>query len=150
MPSSSTRRNGERAYSGRDYGQSILRDILALASTVVGSGKHVGAQKISAVAESTRTFGEGMAELPNLQAYADAAADALDEFAEYVDTTEVADILDDMGTLARRQPVMTAAAALAAGIVVTQVLRNWRSLSRTASSRARPRSRRRGNGRVTH
>jgi len=149
MPSSSTRRNGERTHSGRDYGQSILRDILSLASTVVGSSKHVGAQKISAVAESARTFGEGMAELPHLQAYADAAAEALDEFAEYIDATEVADILDDMGSLARRQPVMTAAAALAAGILVTQALRNWRTFSRSAN-RPRSRTRRRGNGRATH
>ena len=150
MPSSSTRRNGERTHSGRDYGQSILRDILALASTVIGTGKHAGAQKISAVAESARTFGEGMAELPHLQAYADAAADGLDEFAEYIDRTEVADILDDMGSLAKRQPLLTAAAAVAAGVVVTQALRNWRTINSGAYGRPRSRANRRGNGRATH
>jgi hypothetical protein len=150
MPPSSTHRNGERTFPGRDYGQSILRDVVVLFSTIVESGKHVAAQKIFAIAESTRTFGGDVDELPHLQAYTEAAAEGLEGIADYIDETELAEIVDDIGAYARRQPVLTAAMTVAAGIVLTQAIRNWRRAEAPASRRPRSRHRRRTNGRSTH
>jgi len=151
MATASTHRNGGRSSSSRDFGSSIFRDVFSLASTVLGSGKHIGAQKISAVADSTRLFGEDIGELPHLQAYAEAAADGLEDLADYIDRTEITDILDEMAMLARRQPVLTAVVALAAGVAVTQAMRNWRpTTARTRGRKPAKRSKRSGNGRTTH
>jgi hypothetical protein len=152
MPSSSARHNGERDFERRNYGQSVLRDILALASSVAGSGKHIGAQKILAAAEAARMFSEDLEELPHLQAYARGAADGLEDLSDYIDRTEVMDILDDAVEMAKRQPAITAAFALAAGIVATQVIRNWRTIQPAAGAKSRTRSRERrpGNGRRMH
>jgi hypothetical protein len=139
MASSSTRRTGEGAFPG----QSVLRDALALASTVIASGKHTGAQRLFAIAGSTRAFGEKMEDLSHLQAYTEAAADGIEDLAQYIDRTEVAKIFDDIGALAKRQPVLTAAFTLAAGIAVTQVVRNWRTTPGSARRRAQPTGRRR-------
>jgi hypothetical protein len=152
MPSSSTRTNGERGFERRAYGQSVLRDIFSLASSVAESGKHLGAQKIFAVAEATRIFGEDLHELPHLQAYAEAAADGLDDVGDYVDRTDMPEILDDMADYAKRQPIMTAALALAAGIALTQIIRNWRTLEPAANPKPRSRNRQepRSNSRRMH
>jgi hypothetical protein len=148
MPSSSARSHGERTFDRRNYGQSVFRDILSLASSVGQSGKHLAAQKIFSVAEATRVFGEDLRDLPHLQAYADAAADGIDDLADYIDQTDIAEILDDAAMFAKRQPVITAAMALAAGVAVTQLVRNWRTIETAASPRPRARSRkRRDNGR---
>jgi hypothetical protein len=149
MASSSTRRNERPAFAGHDHGQSVLGDVLALASTIIESGKHAGAQKIFAVAGSSRGFGKDVDELPHLHAYAEAVADGLEDLADYIDRSEVREIFDDIGTLARRQPVLSVAFTLAAGIAVTQVVRNWRTPERAVRRRTRSmkRPRRKTNGR---
>jgi hypothetical protein len=146
MVRASTRRNGGRSFEGRGPSHSVFRDVLSLASTVIESGKHAGAEKIIAVAESTRAFGEDLDELPHLQAYAGAAADGLEDLADYIDRTEVADIFDDVAAFAKRQPVLAAAVTLAAGVAVAQAVRNWRT-SPVAGGRRTTRRRRKANGR---
>jgi hypothetical protein len=152
MPSSSARHNGERGFERRNYGQSVLRDILSLASSVGQTGKHLGAQKIFAVAEAARMFGEDLRDLPQLQAYAEAAAEGIDELGDYIDQTDIADILDDAATFAKRQPVITAAIAVAAGIAATQLIRNWRTIDTAGGPKPRSRggAKRRGNGKRMH
>ena len=49
----------------------------------------------------------------HLQAYAGAAADGLEDLADYIDRTEVADIFDGITAFAKRQPVLAAAVTLA-------------------------------------
>jgi hypothetical protein len=144
----STRRKEEQEVAGRDPGQSVLRDVLALASTIIKSGKHMSALKIFAVAHSTRAFGGDGAGLPHLHAYSEAVADGLEDLADYIDRTEVPEIFTDIGALAKRQPIFTAAVTLAAGIAVMQVARNWRKTERSAGRRTRSlrRPRRKTNG----
>ncbi len=47
--------------------------------------------------------------MPHLQAYADAAAESLEDLADYLDRNEVGDIIEDVGSFAKRQPVVAAA-----------------------------------------
>jgi hypothetical protein len=112
----------------QDGGQnhSVVNDVLSLASTVLDSGKHTSAEKMIAIAGSARSFGEEV-ELAPFQAYVGAAADGLEDLANYIDRTQVADILDDITTFAKRQPALAGALAVGAGIVVMQVVRNWRT-----------------------
>jgi hypothetical protein len=150
MPSSATRLNGERNHGRRGYGQSVFRDILSLLSSIATSGKHLGVQKIFAVAEATRTFGNELNEVPQFKAYTAAAANGLEDFGDYVERTEVVEILDDTVEFAKRQPVITAAFALAAGIVLTQLVRNWRTLQGNSTPRSRSRTEPRSNSRRMH
>ena len=137
MARSSTRQK-RLALKTPDYGQSIYRNILAASSPFVASSKHTGVQRIAAVAASVRAFGKSSEDLPQLQAYAEAAADGLERFGEYIDRTELPDIFDDLGTYAKHQPVLVAALTLGAGIGLIQAVRNWRE-NPTGYSR-RPRS----------
>jgi hypothetical protein len=148
MMALSTRRPEEQAFASRDHGQSVSRDVLALVSTIISSAKHMSAQKIFAVAHSSRAFGEEGNGLPHFQAYGEAVADGLEDLADYIDRTEVPEIFNDIGALAKRQPILTAAVTLAAGIAVMQVARNSQKTERAAGrgSRSLRRPRRKTNG----
>ena len=150
MPPSAARMNSERDFERRNFGNTVLRDMLSLVSGVAGSTKHLGAQKIHAVAEATRTFGEDLDDIPQLREYADSAAAGLDELGDYIERTEIPDILDDAIDYAKRQPMMTAALAIAAGIVITQVMRNWRMTQSSGEGRQRRRGGRGGAARRMH
>lgn len=141
MARSSTRQK-RLALKTPDYGQSIYRNIMAASLPFIASGKHTGVQRILAVAASVRAFGKSSKDLPQLQSYAETAADGLDRFGEYIDRTELPDIFDDLGTYAKHQPVLVAALTLGTGIALTQAVRNWRENTTRYSRRPRSTGRR--------
>jgi hypothetical protein len=63
--------------------------------------------------------------LPYLREYTDAAAERIDEIADYVDRTEIPEMLEDIASFAKRQPMASLALGLAAGLVTTQLVRGW-------------------------
>jgi hypothetical protein len=80
--------------------------------------------------------------LPYLRDYTDAAAERIDELAEYVDRTDIPEMLEDIASFAKRQPMATLALGVAAGLVTTQLMKNWpapwmSAASSGASSRRR-------------
>jgi hypothetical protein len=76
-------------------------------------------------------------DLPFLRDYTEAAADRLDELAVYVDDTELPDIINDIATFAKRQPMATLALTVAAGFVTSQLVREWPANGSGASGRGR-------------
>jgi hypothetical protein len=141
------RRSARRsAFSrGANYGQRIFGDVLAMASTVAESRKHVAAERLNELASATRNFTSTVEDLPYLRDYTDAAAERINEFADYVDRTEIPEMLEDMASFAKRQPMATLALSVAAGLVTTQLMRKWptaRSGSRRSSTRKAGRKRR--------
>jgi hypothetical protein len=117
------RRSGAR----RDYGQQLFNDVLSMASTLIQSRKEAGAEKIAGFAQALRGFADDLEELPSVRAYAEAAAEGLEEFSEYVARAELSEMLADAEQLARRQPALTLAFTLAAGVAAAQIMRQWRS-----------------------
>jgi predicted transcriptional regulator len=122
----------------------MFGDVLSMASTVAESRKHQAAERLSELASAARNFTNTVEDLPYLRDYTDAAANRIDELAEYVDRTDVPEMLDDIASFARRQPMATLALGLAAGLVTTQLMRGrvmrtsqGRSSARTSSRRRR-------------
>lgn len=120
-----TRKRSRRSAALRreNYGQRMFGDVLSMASTVAESRKHMAAGRLSELASATRNFTTAVEDLPYLRDYAEAAADRIDELAEYVDRTDVPEMLDDMASFAKRQPMAMLALGLAAGLVTTQLVR---------------------------
>ena len=147
MVRASTRRNGGRSFEGRGYTHSVLHDVLfTLASTVIASGKHAGAEKILAVAGSTCAFGEDVDELRTFRP-TQVRPPTGSRISQIISTAPKSPIFStDITAFAKRQPVLAAAVTLAAGIAVTQAVRNWRT-STVDDGRRSTRRRRKANGR---
>ena len=120
-----TRKRSRRSAALRreNYGQRMFGDVLSMASTVAESRKHQAAERLSNLASAARNFTQTVEDLPYLRDYTDAAANRIDELAEYVDRTDVPEMLDDIASFAKRQPMATLALGLAAGLVTTQLMR---------------------------
>lgn len=122
----SRRRSSSRRGGSRDnYGQRMFGDVLSLASTLADSRKQVAAERLNELASATRNLTNSVEDLPYLRDYTDAAAQRIDELADYVERTDLDDMLEDIATFAKRQPMATLALGVAAGLVTTQLMRNW-------------------------
>ena len=146
-----TRKRSRRSAALRrdNYGQRMFGDVLSMASTVAESRKHQAAERLSELASAARNFTNTVDDLPYLRDYTDAAANRIDELAEYVGRTDVTEMLDDMASFAKRQPMATLALGLAAGLVTTQLMRGRDGLMGTnrGGSSGRKSTRRRRKGR---
>jgi hypothetical protein len=123
---SKKRSGSRRSRSARNnYGQGMFGDVLSMASTLAGSRKHIAAEKLSELASATRNLTSSVEDLPYLRDYTDAAAERIDELADYVDRTDFPEMLDDIASFAKRQPMATLALGVAAGLVTTQLMKSW-------------------------
>jgi len=139
------KRSAHRLVRRNNHGQRMFGDVLAIASTVAESRKHLAAERLAELASATRNFTTNVEDLPYLRSYTDSAAERIDEFADYVDRTDIPEMLGDAATLAKRQPMATLALGLAAGLVTTQLMRGWpigRSGSNRSSSASKARRKR--------
>jgi|GEM_PF-3036766 len=131
-----TNGNGSRRHS-------IVDDILAMAGSLAGSRKDYAAAKLETLAESVREFATAVPEIPNLEAYASAAANSLEGLADYVNESDLETMVDDARDFARNHPMITLAGGLAAGLVVAQMMQSrgvsqmMRSAGRAAYGAAR-------------
>ena len=103
----------------------MFGEAMALASTLAEGRKHAAAERITELATAARDVTTTFHDLPFLRDYTEAAADRLDELAVYVDDTDLPDIINDIATFARRQPMATLALTVAAGFVTSQLVRDW-------------------------
>jgi predicted transcriptional regulator len=143
MAATKKRSRRSAALRRENYGQRMFGDVLSMASTVAESRKHQAAERLSELASATRNFTNTVEDLPYLRDYTDAAANRIDELAEYVDRTDVPEMLDDIASFARRQPMATLALGLAAGLVTTQLMRGRVMRASRSGSPGRASSRRR-------
>ncbi len=120
----------------------IFDDVLALAGTLVRGRKNFGADKLHSLAELTRDYAASMTELPNLRGHVASAAESLEGLAEYVTDTEIDQMIEDAGTFARRHPIATLAASVAAGIAASRYMWPPAAISKrnTQSARGRRKS----------
>jgi hypothetical protein len=137
-------RKSNRSTSGQ---RDMFGEAMALASTLAEGRKHAAAERITELATAARDVTTTFHDLPFLRDYTEAAADRLDELAVYVDDTELPEIINDIATFARRQPMATLALTVAAGFVTSQLVRDWPSNGSNgsgASSRGRSTARKGG------
>jgi hypothetical protein len=104
-------------------GNSLFDDALSMASTLTRSRKQTEAKRLKDISLATREFSATLEDFPHLRAYADAAADGIDSVADYVEETELQDMVSDLADMARRQPLATMALTIAAGVAAAQIAR---------------------------
>src|SRR5512132_1464796 len=80
------------------YGQHMLEDIGAIASTFADATKHVVTERLAELASATRDF----THLPHLRDYNNLVAERIDEFARYVKRTDIPEMLGDVSSFAKR------------------------------------------------
>ena len=127
-------RKSNRSTSGQ---RDMFGEAMALASTLAEGRKHAAAERLGELATAARDVTTTFHDLPFLRDYTEAAADRLDELAVYVDDTELPDIINDIATFAKRQPMATLALTVAAGFVTSQLVREWPANGSGASGRGR-------------
>lgn len=120
---------------------------MALASTLAEGRKHAAAERITELASAARNVTTTFEDLPYLRDYTEAAADRLDEFAVYVDDTDLQEILEDMVSFAKRQPMATLALTVAAGFVTSQLVKDWPGNGSGGTGRGRKSTRKSGRAR---
>lgn len=98
----------------------MFDDVISVAGTLARGRKDYGADKLQSVAQSTRAFAASMTDLPSLKAHATQAADSIESLSQYVIHTDMETILTDAAALARRYPLVTIAATVAAGVAATR------------------------------
>jgi hypothetical protein len=128
-----TKKSRRRSASSRPVG--MFGDVLGIASTVTESSKHLAGERLTELARATRHLTTSFEDLPYVRDYTDAAVQKIGELAEYVTRTDIPDMLKDVASLAKRQPMATLALSVAAGLVTTQLVRGWPT-GRTAATRS--------------
>lgn len=119
------------------------------AATMIESRKDLAGERLAELAAATRKATKSFDELPYLRDYTDAAAEKINEMAEYVTRTDIPEMLGDVAAFAKRQRVATFALSVAAGVVTTQLVRGWPTSQRDTNGNSSARkSRRRGTARA--
>lgn len=132
-------RSRARSDSGRD-GPALLDDVLNMAGSLAASRKEYAAAQLESLAESVRQFTDVMPEIPTMRAYAESAAESLDELASYVTDSDLSEMFADARDFTRRHPLATLGGSIAAGLVISQLVQARTASMRSASSGKTPRS----------
>ncbi len=124
----SRRRRLAKSRSQREFG-----GMMGKAATIMESRKDLAGEQLTKLATATRKATKSFDELPYLRDYTDAAAEKINEMAEYVTRTDIPEMLGDVAAFAKRQRVATFALSVAAGVVTTQLVRGWPTAQRETS-----------------
>ena len=133
-------RSRSRTESERE-GPAFLDDLLAMAGSLANSRKDYAAAQLESLADSVRQFSEAMPALPTMRAYADTAADSLEELASYVVESDLSEMVSDAREFSRRHPLATFGGSIAAGLVITQIVQSRAQSLREGMESRKPRQR---------
>ena len=102
----------------------IYDGAMALPRTVANSKREWSVEKLHELSDVTQQYAQSLDDIPDLGAYATAAATSLQDLGDYVQETEFDEILQDASHFARRHPVSTIVGAAIAGLAIAQILRS--------------------------
>ena len=102
----------------------VVEEAKAQTSTQLSGQKERAAESLGTMAQAIRQTGQGLREHEQGAAggYADAAAGQVERLATYLRERDVAELLEDVEDLARRQPGVFLGAAVALGFLGTRFL----------------------------
>jgi hypothetical protein len=101
----------------------LYDDVLSIASTLLRNRKEFGAYKLQSLAEATRSFGNSFSDMPNLKSHIASASQSIDDIADYVSHSDIAEIVHDSSVFARRHPLATLAGSVAIGLGMAMAMR---------------------------
>jgi hypothetical protein len=112
---------------------------IAIAANFADSRKDRLAIRLHEASDATYDFGQSLDGLPHVRGYIEEAANALSGLGDYVAEADIADLLDEVQSFARRRPAIAFGTALLAGVAASQLLQ---------ADRRTPQRRRRGASRT--
>jgi hypothetical protein len=115
-------------------------DILGIAGSLFRNRQQAGADRINALAGAARNFADDLSDIPNIQSYAQSAADQMEYLSDYISDNSMEQIVEDAMDMAKRHPVSTAAFAVAVGFAFTRLLTHSDKADHTNSTSAARRS----------
>jgi hypothetical protein len=95
-----------------------------MAGTWLDSRKESLTQTFTSTAEGLRRLGDSYGDQPNIRSYIEAAADGLETVSEELNNTRIEDLARHAESFSRNYPVTVFAGAVAAGLVVSRILRS--------------------------
>ena len=120
----STRQSSQRSRHAGSDAQRLIDGALAMASSFADSRKDNVAIKLHEAADATYDFGRSLDDLPHVRGYIEEAANALAGLGDYVADAEIANMLDDVQSFARRRPALAFGAALLAGVAASRLMQS--------------------------
>ena len=85
------RNRGRSRSESAGEGPAFIDDLLAMVGSLANSRKEYAATQLESLAESVRQFSETVPAIPTMKAYAETAADSLEDLASYVVESDLAD-----------------------------------------------------------
>ncbi|WP_421696063.1 hypothetical protein [Aestuariivirga sp.] len=138
--SQSRARSRKRSDSTREGGPAFMDDLLTMAGSLASSRKEYAASQLETLAESVRQFSGSVPSIPTMKAYAETAANSLEELAGYVVESDLSDMVADARDFTKRHPLATFGGSIAAGLVITQLVQSRADAMRSAVRSRRERS----------
>lgn len=141
-----SRGRGRSRGEGQRESPAFLDDILAMAGSLANSRKEYAASQLEGLADSVRQFSGNIPAIPTMKAYAETAADSLEDLAGYVVESDLADMVADAREFTRRHPLAVFGGSIVAGLVATQLVQSRADVMRAAVRSRRERSTPSGRG----
>jgi hypothetical protein len=143
-PQSSASAKTGRRDNGLHSSNPFYGDILGIAGSLLRNRQAAGAEKIGSLADAARNFAHNLTDIPNIQTYATAAAEQMENLSDYVTDSSLEQMVDDATGFAKRYPVATAVFAVAVGFGFTRLMTHNAGDHREAPRKSGPRTARRG------
>jgi hypothetical protein len=103
----------------------VGREAQKLAESRLDSGKGVVAEGIGSVAGALRNTGDQLRESPvsGVSGYLGSAADSIQDASKYLENKSVSEVISDVESLARREPLLFLGGSLAVGMLIGRFLK---------------------------
>lgn len=115
---------GQIAGAAVEQGRHFLDSAKTQATSFVDQRKDDAAQSVSDLAKTLRDTLKQFEDRPNIRAFADSAAEGLDQLAETIRSRSFNEIFGDVEQAMRRRPAAVAAASLVAGFLTARFIKS--------------------------
>lgn len=115
---------GQIAEAAVEQGRHFLDSAKAQATSYVDKRKDDAAQSVSDLANTLRETLKQFDDRPNIRAFADSAAEGLEQLAGTIRSRSFNEIFDDVEQVMRRRPGTVAAASLAVGFLAARFIKS--------------------------
>jgi hypothetical protein len=102
----------------------IFDGVVSLTRPLIEAKKEWGVQRLTEFADATQEYATSLKDIPNVGSYAKATASSLQELVDYVNDTDIDQMLKDASNFAKRNPLPMIVAGAIAGLILTQTLRS--------------------------
>jgi ABC-type transporter Mla subunit MlaD len=107
-----------------ERGRQFIDTARTQATDYVDRRKNDAAQSVTELATSLREATRAFEDRPNIRAFAESAADGLDQLADTIRARSFAEIFDELEMMVRRRPLAVGAASMVAGFLVARIIKS--------------------------